>query len=384
MTQAFSSISDELDHYDFCFPIMAHLSDFLKSSRLFEGSRIGWHCHLTALTAAAARVFLESGCRLYMSECNRTTTDPAAVAFMESAGAAVYLGEDGPAAVLEHEPEIISDTGFVLSSCCLEKMTSGCRQPLAACEITTSGVQRMRSCGALPFPVININDCRLKTAIENYHGVGDGVSAALARLSGRLWTGRRVAVVGYGQVGAGVADHMRRQQAQVQIVERDPVRRLLAHYDGFVLTDLQAALATCELVVTATGSKSVVSREEFLLCRDGLILMNVGHFAEEIDLKALRQLSRDKRELVKDLLEFEIGEDAAAARKVYLAGGAGPANVVMLTGSPEPTLIHLATEILSCHYLLSCARKLSPGENPLPAEVEQQASLLALKSLGLD
>ena len=71
-------------------------------------------------------------------------------------------------------------------------------------------------------------------------------------------------------------------------------------------------------------------------------------------------------------------------RKVYLAGGAGPANVVMLTGSPEPTLIHLAVEILSMHYLLESADKLKPGENPLPPEIQQQASLLALQSLGLD
>lgn len=376
------SIESELESYKFSFPILEFLSAELGKNSAFAGSRIGWHCHLTGLTAAAARLILNAGAELHLSECSSATTSLEAVNHMREAGAEVYLGESGKYRVLEACPQVISDTGFELCAAYVQAESGFLR---AACEITTSGIQRLKSLAELSFPVVNINDGELKSLIENFHGVGDGVIDALFRCSGRIWSGRKAAVVGYGRVGAGVAHHLRQAQAIVSVVETCPVRKLLAHYDGFALETLQGALSGSELLVTATGAKSVVSASEFSYCRDGIILMNVGHWPDEIDLAALRKESQSCRLVSQHLEEFELKVEDKRTVKIHVIGGGGPANVVMLSGSCEATLIHLCTEILTLAYLLTQENAvLVNGENPLPKAVERQASALALKALYLE
>src|SRR5690606_16106314 len=124
---------------------------------------------------------------------------------------------------------------------------------------------RRRSAGRpLPFPVVNINDGRLKDAVENRHGVGEGVWQAVARLTGMHLSGRRVVVIGYGPVGRGLAAYARAAGTSVEVVESDPVRRLFAHYDGYPTTTLAAALARANIVVTATGWSRAVTMPDLL------------------------------------------------------------------------------------------------------------------------
>jgi len=56
----------------------------------------------------------------------------------------------------------------------------------------------------------------------------------------------------------------------------------------------------------------------------------------------------------------------------------------LLTGSVEPTIIHLATEIMTLAYLKQSAASLKAGENALPYAVERAVSLLALHVLQSD
>ena len=42
----------ELESFNFCFPIMRHLAEYFSTNNHLQGKRIGWHCHLTSITAA--------------------------------------------------------------------------------------------------------------------------------------------------------------------------------------------------------------------------------------------------------------------------------------------------------------------------------------------
>ncbi|MBY0359318.1 MAG: hypothetical protein K2W82_15055 [Candidatus Obscuribacterales bacterium] len=369
-------MKEELESYDRTFPVLKKLLVHLKAKGSLSGMKVGWHCHLTGLTAAAVEVLVGSGADLHLSECSAATTDGAAVDFMQEIGAKVYLGADSAEKVLAVSPTIISDTGFVLNDCYGQQQTN---KPFAACEITTSGVQKMRALPELAWPVININDGNLKRKIENFHGVGDGVLDALRQLTSNSWRDRKVSVIGYGDVGAGVAYYLRQVGALVTVVDQDPIKRLVAHYDGFALADLAEALPTAELVVTATGSVGVIGSSQFELLADRVVLFNVGHWDNEIDLAYLKTRSSSCRNVAKHLAEYVIGD-----KKVYLATAGSPVNVVLLSGSIEPTLIHLTTELLCMNYLLESRKNgtvLAPGEHPVPAIVESQSSLLALSAL---
>ncbi|MFN8656148.1 MAG: NAD(P)-dependent oxidoreductase [Candidatus Obscuribacterales bacterium] len=374
-TSASERLKRELQGFRFCFPIMDRLGEFLDSDQNnhLRGKVIGWHCHLTSITAATAQVMVTAGVRLFLSECNPHTTDHDSVSYMQSLGAQVFTGAQSVEKVLASAPVLTSDTGFVLTRAAI---AGGCL-PFAGNEITSSGVSALRALPAVPMPVININDGQLKHNIENFHGVGDGVIDALFKLTGRVWSGRPVAVLGYGRVGAGVARYLQQLGAVVAIVEVDPVRQLMAHYDGFALTSLAQALPQCELLITASGSRSPVPEQLWHTARPGMVVLNVAHFASELD--SLKETATAVTPFSEHLERVQL-----EGTHVLMATSGSPANVVMLTGSAEPCLIHLTTEMLSLNYLgalLDRGESLPAGEHKVPYEVERQSSLLALAAL---
>jgi adenosylhomocysteinase len=373
------------------FPIFEHLYKHLckegKEKNVLNGVTIGWHCHLTELTAVAAQTVVDLGAQLHLSECNPNTTSLAAAENMRKMGASVYLGPTCADEVLKTKPLVISDTGFHLTS---QYLNSRGDWLIGGCEITTSGITKMRQL-ELPLPIINLNDTTLKSTIENFHGVGEGLIEALSKVSQKNFRGRNVSVVGYGQVGAGCAHYLKSAGAVVSIVEKDSVRALKAHFDGYKLQLLSDALKSSELLVTASGQTHLLSTSEWQIAIDGILIANVGHFADELDIPSLDKIARRTNDssLVQEFtLDNNLDPSAykTDCKKIYIATEGHPINVVLLTGSPEPTLIHLATEILALAYLVELnqhGQKLNNGENSLPRQIEELVSLLAIRALNL-
>ncbi|MBX9879241.1 MAG: hypothetical protein K2Y22_12345 [Candidatus Obscuribacterales bacterium] len=366
------------------FPIFEHLHQYLSEKGTLKGACIGWHCHLTELTEIAVSAVISLGAELHLSECNASTTDLASVERMRKAGANVYLGQNSADKVLDAKPIVISDTGFHLTS---QYLGLNANWLYGGCEITTSGITKLRKL-ILPIPVFNLNDTTLKSTIENFHGVGDGLIEALTKL-GKNFKSCNVAVFGYGQVGAGCAHYLREAGSLVSVVEVDSVRALKAHYDGFLLQTQQEALKGSELIITASGKPSLLSADDWQLAKDGVLIANVGHFADELDLPSLANIA-EKTLISATLAEYLIDKGSSAykgePKRIYVATEGHPVNVVLLTGSEEPTLIHLATEVLALAHLIELnqnGQKLAPGENALPRQIEELASLLALRSLNL-
>ncbi|MBN0016502.1 hypothetical protein JTL76_34980, partial [Pseudomonas aeruginosa] len=105
---------------------------------------------------------------------------------------------------------------------------------------------------------------------------------------------KKVLVIGYGLVGQGVAAAAKAFGGQVMVAEIDPARRLQAAYDGWHVVDLQEAIASADVVATATGGKNVVNRQALDRAKAGVFILNVGHVAEEIDGEYLRQYPQEE------------------------------------------------------------------------------------------
>jgi adenosylhomocysteinase len=368
------------------FPLLQLVADHLSKSGVFNGAKIGWHCHLTELTAVAVKALTKAGAKVYLSECNAATTDDAAVEVMREAGAQVYLGAGSVERVLDNDIDLISDTGFALIRAYLDvrhrQLSELPLRVVGACEITTSGINKLNEASDLDLPVVNINSGALKHYIENFHGVGEGVVEALSRLIGRSPSGMNGCVLGYGPVGAGAACYLKRAGAAVTVIEKDPVRELIAHYDGFKTDRLENIIRQAEIIVTATGEPSVIRKSDWHKIKHGAVVMNVGHFREELDLSALEAMAVGTNAVGEHLCEFLLpSEDGALTKSIYVCTNGDPTNVVLLTGSVEPTIIHLATELMTLAYLRQNAASLKAGENPLPYGVERAVSLLALHVL---
>ncbi len=364
------------------FPIVEHLTKALKASGALKGKTIIWHCHLTLLTELAAQAVLAAGAKVIFSECNSGTTQIEAVQNLRSMDCPVYTGKDSTSHAIEHQADILADTGYVLIPAYITSAKSGV---IGASEITTSGILRLRQQEPPPFAVVNINDGTLKSLIENFHGVGDGLVEALdANIAGGLQS-KKITVAGYGRVGAGCAYHLALAGAHVSVVEADPVRALTAHFDGYSLTDLTSALKTSDILVTATGQARLLNQEQYKIARDGIYIANVGHLAAEVSPEALEQLCSSKSSISRGLTSYELdSDDYKKDKSIYLFTDGNPVNVALLTGSDKPTMIHLVTEIFTWDFIAQNGplASLSPGEMAIPAAVEKAASKVALAALG--
>ena len=362
------------------FPILPTLGNRWAAKRPWEGKTVGLNLHLTTLTAALVRELALGGGTFVVSAANPHTTDAGAVDLLRNLGFSVYTGGDGEdrhRQVLDHKPDLLVDVGFDLTSHLLEHRPRQAMKLQAAIEITRTGISKLRQQTDIPFPVVNINDGRLKPAVENRHGVGTGLWTAVTQLTGMHLSGRRVVIVGYGPVGSGLAMYARAAGMSVEVVESDPIRRLFAHYDGYPTPDLEQALAHANLLVTATGRAGAVTAEDLLgRAKSGLVLVNAGHGGNEIDVEGIQRHSQRVDHVADQVARYRL-EDGI---RVTVLGDGHPLNIVLNSGSPEPVLLHFAVLGLALEWLA--------GEPPLraeevlvPASIETEAAQTALDAL---
>lgn len=366
-------VAGEIARIHTFFPVLSVLGDRWAHARPWEGRTLALHLHLTTLTATLVRELVLGGGRWIVSAANPATTDHAVVSWLRSLGIEVHSGggsEDGIDASLASEPELFADVGFQLGAAMVR---AGVR-PRGGVEITRSGITRLRA-ERLAFPVMNLNDGRLKPAIENRHGVGEGLWQAFTALTGIHLAGHRVLVVGYGPVGAGVAAYARAGGATVEVLETDPVRRLIAHYDGYGVIDDPSDLGRAQVLVTATGRARVVTPESLARCRDGVVLINAGHGGDEIDVEGLRATAAALDEVSPRVARYRL----PSGRHVVLLGAGHPLNIVMNSGSQEPVLLHFALLGLALEWFTR--HDPPPGEVALPDELEEAAARAALAVL---
>lgn len=368
-------VSAELSRIQTFFPLLPTLGNRWAMSRPWEGLRVGLHLHLTTLTACLVRELVLGGGEWIVSAANSATTDLGVVEYLRDMGITVYSGggrEDAVAETLDAEPHLFADVGFALGTAAVARGYS----PRGGVEITRSGVSRLRALGALPFPVMNINDGLLKPAVENRHGVGEGLWQAFTALTGTHLAGHRVTVIGYGPVGCGVAHYARAGGAVVEVIETDPIRRLIAHYDGFGTPAEPSMLRRAHIVVTATGAPRSLPYSLLQHARDGVVLINAGHGAEEIDVAGLRREAEGVDHVGPRVVRYRLPN----GRHVVVLADGNPLNIVMNSGSQEPVLLHFAVLGLGLEWLAK--HDAPPGELQLPREIEQEAARAALGVLG--
>ncbi|MEZ4241286.1 MAG: NAD(P)-dependent oxidoreductase [Myxococcota bacterium] len=369
----------EIGRINAFFPILPRLGNRWAAARPFEGHRVALNLHITTLTACFLRELSLGGGRFAVSAANPRTTDAGSVDLIRSLGIEVFTGgdlEDRHLQTLDIDPTMIVDVGFELLDTLLERRRESVPHVRAGVEITRSGTAKLRARNDVPFPVVNINDGRLKDKVENRHGVGEAIWQAVAMSTGMHLAGRRVLVVGYGPVGRGLASYARAAGMAVEVCEEDPVRRLFAHYDGYPTPTLEEAVARVGLVVTATGRRDTVQLQHLQRARDGMLLVNAGHGGNEIDVEGIRKAAVHRDHVAEQVARYRL----ESGRSVTVLGDGHPLNIVLNSGSPEPVLLHFAVLGLTLEWLAS-GPQLRPGEVMVTDDIENRAAQLALDAL---
>jgi len=267
-----------------------------ERSQPFAGLTIGTGIHLEPKTVALLLTLQRGGAEV-VSTGNLNTTQQSAVDYLSDRGVRVigrpthdpdehdgYLWE-----VVRARPQLLLDNGGDLFVRYLEERYDGL---LGGTEETTSGRMRLEPLRErIGLPVLVINDSPIKQFAENRHAVGQSVLESFLRITNKSTNGRRVTVFGYGACGKGVAANFRNAYAVVSVVERDPVARLEAMLDGFLVPEREDALRSADVVITVTGAQGVVTATDVPLLKDGAILANAGHFPWEIDAAGIEAMA---------------------------------------------------------------------------------------------
>jgi adenosylhomocysteinase len=362
------------------FPILPTLGNRWAARRPWEGMVVGLNVHLTTLTASLVQELMLGGATCVVSAANPGTTDPGTVQLLRNQGVEVYTGgdmEDRHLQVLAHSPTLLIDSGYELVTTCLEKCPERAALIRGAVELTKTGIDRMRAHAKAPFPVVNAHDIRLRDAFQHRHGIGQAIWEAVGRLTGMQLSGRRVAVLGYGHVGRGIAAWGRNTGMAIEVVELDPVRRLYAHYDGFPTPTLRDALSRVDLVVTATGKRDAVPLDMLADARDRVVLLNAGTGGSEVDVKGIKRNAERVDHIADGVIRYRL----ETGRTVTVLGDGHPLNIVLNSGSPEPVLLHFAVAGLAIEWVATA--QLEWGEVAVPEALEDEAARIALKSLGI-
>ncbi|MBB5633611.1 adenosylhomocysteinase [Cryobacterium mesophilum] len=371
-------------------PLLADARAHFAETRPFAGHRIGMSLHLEPKTAVLLETLAAGGAEV-VATGNHGSTQDDVVAVLRASGMTVFgsrddtLDEHGRniAGVLDAEPDILLDNGADLAA----GIVARGRQDtiLGGTEETTSGGLRLRGelAGAIPFPILVINDSILKAIGENRHAVGQSVVESFMRITNLMVPGRRFVVAGYGWCGRGVAQYLRALGGKVAVVEVDELKAFEAALDGYRVDTMQGLATWGEVFITATGHPDVIGPDIFPLLRDGSVLANCGHFPWEIDVAALKADAAEVRTLdaAIERIEFADGRHVillAEGRMMNLAGREPKGN------SLESMDLGFLLQTLSLERIARSAESLADGAQPIPDDINREIARRMLSAMGAD
>ncbi|NYJ20293.1 adenosylhomocysteinase [Glaciibacter psychrotolerans] len=368
-------------------PLLAQARAEFAVSRPFEGRRIGMSLHLEPKTAVLLEALQAGGAEI-IATGNHGSTQDDIVAVLRSTGMTVFGARSDSfeqhlrnvQSVLDAEPDIVLDNGGDLAAGLVARGRTA--SVTGGTEETTSGGARLRTelAGAVPFPVIVINDSLLKAIGENRHAVGQSVVESFMRITNLMVPGRHFIVVGYGWCGRGIAQYLRAFGGQVAIVEVDVLKAFEAALDGYRVGSATELATWADVIITATGRPDVISADVFPLLRDGVVLANSGHFPTEIDVPALREQAASVVTVADAIerIEFADGRHVvllAGGRMVNLAGPAPKGN------SLESMDLGFLLQVLSLERVVTAPETLLPGAQPVPHDIERTIATRFLAAL---
>ncbi|KAH7647125.1 AChain A [Cryptosporidium bovis] len=157
-------------------------------------------------------------------------------------------------------------------------------------EETTTGVLRlhmMQSEGRLLIPAINVNDSVTKSKFDNTYGCRQSLLHGLFNGCIQMLGGKKIVVLGYGEVGKGCAQGLAGTGARVIITEIDPICALQAAMEGYEVNIMENIVSEADIFITATGNKNVITVEHMRRMKENAYIANIGHFDDEIEVDSL-------------------------------------------------------------------------------------------------
>lgn len=248
-------------------------------------------------------------------------------------------------------------------------------------EETTTGVHRLyqlMEAGKLLFPAINVNDSVTKSKFDNTYGCRESLPDGIKRATDIMLAGKKIVVLGYGDVGKGSAKSFIGYGSRVTVTEIDPICALQATMEGFAVKTVEDMLPEGDIYVTTTGNKDVITVKHMEKMKDKAIVCNIGHFDNEIQVEKLMNYPGIKRNNIKpqvDQFTFPDGHSIillSEGRLVNLGNATGHPSFVMSNSFTNQVLAQL--ELWQKEHKIEVYR--------LPKELDEEVARLHLAHVG--
>lgn len=377
-------------------PGLMAIREEYKAEQPLKGARIAGCLHMTIQTAVLIETLVELGADVTWSSCNIYSTQDHAAAAIADAGVPVYawkgMNEEEFDWCIEQtiffpdgQPlNMILDDGGDLTNMVLDKypeLVSGIK---GISEETTTGVLRLierERNGTLPLPAINVNDSVTKSKFDNKYGCKESAVDAIRRATDVMMAGKVAVVAGYGDVGKGTAASLRGAGARVIVTEIDPICALQAAMDGFEVKRMDQAAPRADIVVTATGNKDILTGAHFESMKDKVIVGNIGHFDNEIDVAWLKENAQEENIKPQvDIFTLDNGNQLillSQGRLMNLGNATGHPSFVMSNSFTNQTIAQIA--------LWNRPEEFESGKvHVLPKSLDEKVARLHLAKIGVE
>ena len=384
-------------------PILNSIRERFEEEKPLAGLSLGISMHIEQKTGVLFQTLQSGGAEISASSCNPLTTDDkVAAALSDQMNIFAWSGQTKDEyyscidLVIRSAPNITLDDGGDLNFLLHSKYPSMLNEVIGGCEETATGYFRLKAMsddGVLKIPIIAVNNAYSKYLFDNRYGTGQSVIDAIASATNMLIAGKTIVVVGYGWVGKGIAMRLKGMGSRVIVVETAASlsqegqsgfhRGLEALYDGNWVMSMEEAAPIGDIFITATGNKHVISKYHYKEMKDNVILANAGHFNNEIDVDGLKEMCKESKEIIQNLVRYRLKN----GKSIMLLSDGRLVNLVRPTGHGHPIEImdgSFAIQALCVEYLVKNRERLHSNIYDVPPELDEEVARLALISQGIN
>ncbi|GDX36054.1 adenosylhomocysteinase [Alphaproteobacteria bacterium] len=372
--------------------LMALRKEFAKSQPL-KGARILGCLHMTIETAVLIETLVALGAEVRWSSCNIFSTVDHAASAIAEAGIPVFAwkGETEEEydwcirqtiiGKKDWQANMILDDGGDLTKMLHEEYPEILKNIRGVSEETTTGVARlyqMEKEGKLKIPAINVNDAVTKSKFDNLYGCKESVIDGIKRATDIMIAGKMAVICGFGNVGKGCAEAFKTQGARVVVTEIDPICALQAAMAGYQVLPIEDVVDKADIFITTTGNVDIITIEHMRQMKDCAIVGNIGHFDNEIQVEALRNLKWMNIKPQVDQITFPDGKRLillAEGRLLNLGCATGHSAFVMSTSFTNQVMAQI--ELWQNH------KNYQNKVYILPKHLDEKVAILHLEKLGV-
>jgi adenosylhomocysteinase len=372
-------------------PVLMALREQYSKTQPLKGHRIAGCLHVTKETAVLIRTLAAAGAEVAWSGCNPLSTNDSVAAALAEEGIGMYAwyGQDTEGfywsidRTLDFKPTLTLDDGADLIFRVHSEHPDLFDGIVGGSEETTTGVHRLRAMaadGKLAYPVIAVNDAETKWDFDNVYGTGQSTLDGILRACSVLLAGKNLVVAGYGHCGKGCAMRAQGMGASVIATEVNPIAALKATLEGVRVMNMDEAAKVGDIFITATGMKDIIVGRHFETMKDGAVVCNTGHYDCEINIAELAAMSKSKREMRDNCMEYTLQD----GRRIYVLADGRLVNLAAAEGHPSEVMdMSFANQLQAMLMLAREGKDLSNGVHELPVELDQEIAGIKLASMGI-